>query len=351
MAIDLMANQPSPVPMSLASVFGEGGPVRNFVGDNRLALMGLGAGIASGTDFGEGIGMGLRNAIPLAQMDRQRRDDRKSRDATTAWLQSMASTDPRFATLLQGVEGGAVDPGAAFTAGIGLMTPTGPDYGFTEVDGNLIRTDATSGNVENVWSPQPVAPGTLTPEMITGEGALRREYSGLSGDFRDQTAAYQRVLDSSRDPSAAGDLALIFNYMKVLDPGSTVREGEFATAQNSGSIPERVWALYNNVMSGERLTPEIRADFVRRAGQLYQGAAQLQTGINDQYSGLAGQYGFDPSRVVSPVPQIGVMDPNFDLPTHLGMGDMPRIQDDAGFDALPSGTVFVAPDGSVRRKP
>ena len=38
-------------------------------------------------------------------------------------------------------------------------------------------------------------------------------------------------------PDAAGDMALIFSYMKMLDPNSTVREGEYATAQDAGSIP------------------------------------------------------------------------------------------------------------------
>jgi len=33
--------------------------------------------------------------------------------------------------------------------------------------------------------------------------------------------------------------------MKILDPGSVVREGEFATAQNSAGIPERIRAKYN----------------------------------------------------------------------------------------------------------
>jgi len=31
--------------------------------------------------------------------------------------------------------------------------------------------------------------------------------------------------------------------------------------------------------------------------------------------------------------------------------DMPSISDEAGYNALPSGTVFIAPDGTQRRKP
>lgn len=86
-------------------------------------------------------------------------------------------------------------------------------------------------------------------------------------DIRD---AYDRVQASAKDPSAAGDLALIFNYMKVLDPGSVVREGEFANAESSGSVPDRIWKTYNKVLRGERLSTDMRADFLDRAGRLYE---------------------------------------------------------------------------------
>lgn len=210
----------------------------------------------------------------------------------------------------------------------------------------------------NSWIQPPTAAAGGAPN-VKGESDLRSEYNGINTvkDFGLQTQAYQRVLDSAKDPSPAGDLALIFNYMKVLDPGSTVREGEFATAQNSGSVPEQIMAQYNKVMSGERLVPEIRQDFVQRAGQLYQGAASLQQGTNDRYSGLAQQYGYDPSRIVAPVPTIGVMDPNFNVQEYLtpqGQLDPSKplpVTNDAEYEAIPSGATFQAPDGTIRVKP
>ncbi len=194
-----------------------------------------------------------------------------------------------------------------------------------------------------------------------GEGNLRGEYNGINTvkDFGLQTQAYQRVLDSAKDPSPAGDLALIFNYMKVLDPGSTVREGEFATAQNSGSIPEQLMAQYNKIVTGERLVPEIRADFVNRAGQLYKGASGLQEQTNNRYSDIASQYGYDPERIVAPVPQIGVLDPEFDVSEYLNPSTGEQTKPipltpenaDAEYEALPSGTQFIGPDGIPRVKP
>lgn len=116
---------------------------------------------------------------------------------------------------------------------------------------------------------------------------LRDKYNAESKDFVTIRDSYNRVQASSQNPSAAGDLALIFNYMKILDPGSVVREGEFATAQNAAGIPERVRAQYNKAIRGERLTDTTRSDFVSRAGDLFRAQQSEQQKINDNYSFLA----------------------------------------------------------------
>jgi len=141
--------------------------------------------------------------------------------------------------------------------------------------------------------------GGLTTSQQNAAFKLSDDYRAESKDFFAQKSAYNRILSSAQDPSAAGDLALIFNYMKVLDPGSTVREGEFATAQNSGSIGERITAQYNKVMSGERLAPEQRADFVDRATKLFTGAQQGQKQIDDTYRNRAAQYGVPVDLILS----------------------------------------------------
>lgn len=98
---------------------------------------------------------------------------------------------------------------------------------------------------------------------------LRGELSKASSEFDKVDSAFGRVEASIEAPSAAGDLALIFNFMKMLDPGSVVREGEFATAQNAAGVPERVRNTYANLLSGERLSDKQRQDFVSQARRLF----------------------------------------------------------------------------------
>jgi hypothetical protein len=132
------------------------------------------------------------------------------------------------------------------------------------------------------------------------EQKLRKEFEAGTKPFMEVRRGYDRILQSKDD--AAGDISLIFGYMKVLDPGSVVREGEFATAQNSAGIPDQVRNIYNRALSGERLNAGQRAMFKGQAGALYEGAKREYTAREQQMRGIAGGFGLDPSRVI---PSIG----------------------------------------------
>lgn len=134
------------------------------------------------------------------------------------------------------------------------------------------------------------AAGLTTAAMNTAL-KLSDDYEARSKDFYSQRDAYNRVLSSASDPSPAGDLALIFNYMKVLDPNSTVREGEFATAQNSGSAFQIAGAKYNKIVNGERLTDDQRDDFVKRTTTLFNGAKTQQDSVKKEFETRATKYG------------------------------------------------------------
>ena len=144
--------------------------------------------------------------------------------------------------------------------------------------------------------------GTPAPEGgdFKDASAFRKEFTGLSRikNFSDVTEAYTRIVKSAKDPSPAGDLALIFNYMKVLDPSSVVRESEFAAAAKAGSFGAKIEAAINQIEKGTRLAPEQRADFLSRATDLYQGAAEQARPIYDTYTEIAKARGFEPSRVL-----------------------------------------------------
>jgi ribosomal protein L17 len=134
---------------------------------------------------------------------------------------------------------------------------------------------------------------------ITHTTQLRKEFNGLSKDFLKQKDGYTRVLSSAKNPTAAGDLALIFNYMKVLDPNSVVRESEFATAAAAGSYGDRVAGYVKRIQNGQRLSDAQRADFIDRSNKLFHDAARNQRKLERRYRKLGKQAGLDPSQTAT----------------------------------------------------
>ena len=135
-------------------------------------------------------------------------------------------------------------------------------------------------------------------DVFKAENDLRDEHQKLSGTFIDVRDAYGRILSNAEKQTAASDLSLIFNYMKMLDPGSVVREGEFANAQNSAGVPDRIRSRYNNVLKGERLAENTRKDFIETAQRLYQTQLSGQTLLDKNYENLSKTYGLNPDNVV-----------------------------------------------------
>lgn len=178
-----------------------------------------------------------------------------------------------------------------------------------------------------------------------------------------------------RNVSAQDDLALIFAFMKVLDPTSVVREGEFANAQNTGGIAENVVNAYNKALNGERLTDRQRSEFFRTAnGMMRDRQANYQEIVNRQRD-LASQYGLNPDRVAPAQPGGGQQGPRvrFELSPQqqawvsqngraetsgsarrAGSRENPRLINPANatqsYNNIPSGSYFLTPDGQLRQK-
>lgn len=128
------------------------------------------------------------------------------------------------------------------------------------------------------------------------ETGLRKEFVSNASDFVSLRSAFNKV--KAATPTAAGDIALVFNFMKILDPTSVVREGEFATAQNAAGVPERIRNTLNRLMSGERLSPEQREDFEQQARNVYASQLEQHRQLEDQFRGIAQRIGVNPENVI-----------------------------------------------------
>ena len=132
-------------------------------------------------------------------------------------------------------------------------------------------------------------------KQFDAETKLRSEYIKSIGTSLDTREAYRRV-EASKD-NAVGDLSLIFGYMRMLDPETGVREGEFANAENAAGVPERITNLYNKVVRGERLTANQRKSFIEQAGELNIVAERRMSEERKRLSPVIKAYSLDERNV------------------------------------------------------
>jgi hypothetical protein len=150
-------------------------------------------------------------------------------------------------------------------------------------------------------------PGTIEGAPYEDPEKVVNLVKGLRGDFEQAPAyksfatvspAYSNIKAALSDESGAGDMSGLYSYIKLLDPGSAVREGEVATAQNTSNVPDAILTLYNRALSGQFLSPTQRADFRRNAENIYQNSRTLFKKHQDNYRGMSKRLFIDDANVV-----------------------------------------------------
>lgn len=189
---------------------------------------------------------------------------------------------------------------------LGIQAPNGTMFNHSPSGENTIAFQPSTGyESAGAGALRPQAGGPASPtnptNIVANEGKLRDDYDRDMKDFNTARQAFSRLQTAASDNTGTSDIALVYNFMRTLDPTSTVREGEFATAQNSGSLPQSVMNAYNKALKGERLQPEQRQQFVQTGAHQFQSYQDRANQLNQRYSGIAQSYGFDPSRIVQPI--------------------------------------------------
>lgn len=118
----------------------------------------------------------------------------------------------------------------------------------------------------------------------------------LRGDFRSEPiykafqemdTAYAQIRGSLEKASPAGDLAGATKIMKLLDPGSVVRESELGMAMAATGALDRVSNYAQMVINGTKLTPDQRKDFQSLADTLYAESVKQYNAKRGEYVGIA----------------------------------------------------------------
>lgn len=148
-----------------------------------------------------------------------------------------------------------------------MQQMSGPAKRETKVvDKTLFERDDKGDWVKVAGGEGGVKPADLQKQVNT----LRASIKDSNKDFAKIEAARNRITKTGRNATAASDISLIFNFMKMNDPGSTVREGEFATAQNATGVDGKLVNIYNQAIEGTRLSAAQREDFIGQSEGLFE---------------------------------------------------------------------------------
>ena len=143
--------------------------------------------------------------------------------------------------------------------------------------------------------------GTPDPaKAFEQEKTLRNEFQTRNKVYGELGTTYSNIESSSKAKSGPGDIALITGFMKMLDPGSVVRETEFATARDTAGLYTRLENSLKKAESGQFLQPKQREEFVNLAKQ-YLDSAQKKAGEDKKALGVVVKnYKLNPDNVFGP---------------------------------------------------
>jgi hypothetical protein len=198
-----------------------------------------------------------------------------------------------------------VTPGQEGAIGVGILPPEGQEGPAQQM------AFLTPGEVKR--QQDLAAQAKRDAQMLAGieqeraksrtkqEKTLRSEWLKQSEPSSEAIDGYNKVLASASNPTPTGatDMALLFGFMKSIDPGSVVRESEFKAAKETQPIPERIANLRDQLFKGTQLHPNQRAAILEESKRAVQARLQEQQKIDQEYRRLAERSDADPEDVVS----------------------------------------------------
>ena len=104
---------------------------------------------------------------------------------------------------------------------------------------------------------------------------------------------FEKMQKSVGQESPIGDVAAATQIMKLLDPGSVVRESELKVAMKSNGLLDRLIAFIPNTFTGEILTAPQRKEFLGLAKEFYLVSEKYKQDLDGRYSKLGDKHNLD----------------------------------------------------------
>lgn len=260
---------PAPMPMPVAQPVGAGGLFSKLTPEQRALAA-----------------MSPKTMLPKILEEELKRESFSILTPTQATAMGL----PADATYQQNTRTGQITPIVSAEA-----TPT-------EI--RLLKATNKPVTFENVMAIR--RSGAVTVNMGEGqkgfenESNLKKMFSNepIYKDYADMQSAYKQVQSSLKQENPIGDVAAATKIMKLLDPGSVVRESELGISMAAAGKMDRLQNYVQNWTSGTKLTPTQRQDFQNLANELYAAAGQTYNMKRNEYADFGAKYNLDATKAL-----------------------------------------------------
>jgi hypothetical protein len=244
---------------------------------------------------------------PAEQIEAVAKADAAVADAKTKQATAITAPDKTAADLAlakANAAKAAVDAKFAEQVALADLKKKAADLGLTNAQTGSALAQARKLSLESqksVLELEALKAGTPDPaKAFEQEEKLRKEFQVRNKVYGELGTTYSNIESSSKAKSGPGDIALITGFMKMLDPGSVVRETEFATARDTAGLYTRLENSLKKAESGQFLQPKQREEFVNLAKQ-YLDSAQKKSGEDRKALGVVVKnYKLNPDNVFGP---------------------------------------------------
>lgn len=219
--------------------------------------------------------MALKNTPPEQRqplLDKAIADDNIDFDDTDSQAQALSGNDQLIDFGLYGLMGDK-----AYEQFYGGDNKTKFEQGTGKMQGFAFNPD------NGEYSVNPELKERLTDAALNPDVDAKTRQS-INKDITSLTKDTKLIYNTAKDleslkevNSGPAAIAMVFKFMKALDPTSVVREGEFTTAEGSSGVPEKLSNYFNKLLSGERLGPEQINEFITTSKQLANSAIDNST--------------------------------------------------------------------------
>ncbi len=161
--------------------------------------------------------------------------------------------------------------------------------------------------------PEPIKPGTQL-QFLKEANEIKKPFNQIQEQFTTMDVALRNAIGGGT--RLATDDAIIQTFLKIIDPTSVVREGEFDRLRGGAALVDRAKAMIQRVGKGGQLPIDV-LDGIRKLGfEMVQAKREIINNRLNEFRNLSQASGLDPNLVAPSIPEF--IDPSPVIPRSTG---------------------------------